>query len=538
MRTDLVVAGSGVAGLSAALAARLAGLAVVLVEKAAALGGGTAASLGGLWVPGNFLDPESSAGAVEYMRFIGGGRAIEANANAFLSAAPRALEAFAEAGVAFQQLRGLPDHYFPHAKGSAAAGRMVEAAPLPAAALNGWARRIAIGPYNVPGVTWGDSVAWGGLGARHAWPSEELARRVRDGTLGAGPALVGQFLRALLARDTTILTGFRAATLLVEEGRVVGVTGTHAGAPITIDAPRGVVLATGGYEGNPALVRRFEDMPDWMNAFPPEIEGDGLLMATEIGAATHTVPDNLAMLVGHAIPDVAWPGGERFFTIGVRGLSYPHSLAVNDRARRFCDESAFQKVVAALKQFDLATHRHPNLPAWMILDAAYMRAYAFAGNPPGAAPPDWLTRADTMAGLATILGLDAAALEATVARFNAQAARGEDAEFGRGASAFARATAGDPTAAHPNLGPVATPPFFAVRLKIAGLAAGGLLTDAEARVLHVRGHAIPGLYACGNAAAPTESGVGYQAGTSLAKGLAFGWLAARHAAFANQRSTP
>ncbi len=528
-----MVAGSGAAGLSAALAARLAGLSVVLVEKAATLGGGTAASLGGLWVPGNFLDPRSIDGAADYLRFIGGGRAIEANAVAFLQSAPRALEAFAEAGVAFQKLRGLPDHYFPHAPGSAADGRMVEAAPLSASALNGCAARINIGPYNVPGVTWGDSVAWGGLGARHAWPEAELAQRVRDGTLGAGPALVGQFLRVLLARDVRILTGVRAETLLVEHGRVVGLRGPD----ITIEAPQGVVLATGGYEGNPALVRRFEDTPDWMNAFPPEMEGDGLLMATEIGAATHTVPDNLAMLVGHVIPDAAWPGGERFFTIGVRGLSYPHSLAVNDQAKRFCDESAFQQVVAALKRFDLATHRHPNLPAWMIFDAAYMKAYAFAGNPPGAPPPAWLTRADSVAGLANALGLDAAALEASVARFNTHASRGEDPDFSRGASAFARATAGDPTAAHPNLGAVATPPFFAVRLKLAGLAAGGLLTDTEARVLHVRGHAMPGLYACGNAAAPTESGVGYQAGTSLAKGMAFGWLAARHAAFANQRST-
>lgn len=533
IESDLVVVGSGAAGLAAALAGRRAGLRVVLVEKAATLGGGTAASLGGYWVPGSFLAPESLEGAAEYMRFTSGGRAVEANAAAFLEAAPRALQDFAGAGVEFQLLRHLPDHYFPQAKGSSADGRMVECAPLPAKSLGEWAARINIGPYNVPGVTWGEAVSWGGLGARHAWPQAELARREREGTLGAGPALVGQFLRALLAHDTPILTGFRAQALRVAEGRVMGLSGLHEGRAVEITATRGVVLACGGYEGNPALVRRFEDLPDWMNAFPPEMEGDGMVMGSEIGAATHTVPDNLAMLVGHAIPDAAHKGGERFFTIGVRGLSYPHSFVVNDQAQRFCDESAFQTVVAALKRFDHPTHRHPNLPAWMIFDAAYMRSYAFAGNAPGAPAPDWVPRADTLPALAAKLGLDPAALEATALRFNTHAARGEDPDFSRGASAFARATAGDSRAAHPNLGTVAEAPFFAVRLKLAGLAAGGLLTDEQARVLHVRGHPIPGLYACGNAAAPTESGVGYQAGMSLAKGMAFGWLAARHAAATN-----
>jgi hypothetical protein len=168
----------------------------------------------------------------------------------------------------------------------------------------------------------------------------------------------------------------------------------------------------------------------------------------------------------------------------------------------------------------------------MLFDAQYLRRYSFARRPPGAAVPDWVMRADSLGELAGMLGFDPAALAATVARFNEGAARGEDAEHGRGSSAFARSTAGDPHAAHPNLGTLAEPPFCAVRLKLGGISAAGLLTDPDARVQHVRGRAIPGLYACGNAAAPTESGAGYQAGISLMRGLTFGWLAARHAAAA------
>jgi 3-oxosteroid 1-dehydrogenase len=139
-------------------------------------------------------------------------------------------------------------------------------------------------------------------------------------------------------------------------------------------------------------------------------------------------------------------------------------------------------------------------------------------------------QAPTLRELGVKIGLDGAALEATVARFNDGAARGEDSDHGRGSSAFARSTAGDPNAAHPNLGTLAQAPFCAVRIRLGGISAAGLLTDPDARVQHVRGRPIPGLYACGNAAAPTESGAGYQAGVSLMRGLTFGWLAARHAA--------
>jgi hypothetical protein len=203
---------------------------------------------------------------------------------------------------------------------------------------------------------------------------------------------------------------------------------------------------------------------------------------------------------------------------------------VNDQARRFCDESQFQHVVAGLTRFDLGLHRHPNLPAWMLFDAQYLRRYSFARRPPGAPVPDWVLRADSVEELAGKLSLDPAALTATIARFNAGATLGEDAEHGRGSSAFARSTAGDPHAAHPNLGTLVEPPFCAVRIRLGGISAAGLLTDPDARVQHVRGRPIEGLYACGNAAAPTESGAGYQAGISLMRGLTFGWLAARHAA--------
>lgn len=533
---DLVVVGSGAAGCGAALAGAALGLRTVVVEKAARLGGGTAGSLGGLWVPCNHLMADAGlhddpAAARRYMGFLGGGYARPEMVEAFLRAAPAALRAFAEAGVSFRLLRGLPDHYWPTADGALGDGRMVETQPIRRAALGAWGDRLEEGVHNDPGVSWGDAIAWGGIGARHSWPAEELEARRRDGLLAAGAGLVGQFLARLLALGVPVRAGFRAERLVVEGGRVVGLLGAaqEGGAATLLRARAGVVLATGGYEGNPELVSRFEGYPEWMSIFPRSVEGDGLVMGSEIGAAVWRVPNNLAMLVGYAIP-APDGAGEVFFSAGLRGLSYPHSIVVNDAGRRFCDESQFQHVVAALTRFDLKAHRHPNLPAFMLCDAQFFRRYRFGNRPIGAPVPDSVVRADSLAALAARIGVDAAALEETVARFNAHAARGEDPEFGRGASAFSRSTAGDPHAAHPNLGPLVEPPFHAVRLRLGGISAAGLLTDEHARVRHVRGHPIPGLYACGNAEAPTDAGSGYQAGVSLMRGLAFGWLAARHAA--------
>lgn len=538
---DLVVAGSGAGGVAAALAGVARGLRVVVVEKSERLGGATAASLGGLWVPQNHLMAEAGLAdsldaARRYMGFLSGGYALAPMAEAYLATSRVALRDFADAGVPLRLLRGLPDHYFPQAAGSSGDGRMVEAMPITRDALGAWGERLEEGVYNEAGVSWGDAIAWGGLGARQRWPEPELEARRAGRLLAAGPALVGQFLRLLLAAGVPILAGFRADRLLLDGPRVVGLEGTRQGAMQRVTARRGVVLATGGYEGSPELVNRFEGLPDWMNIFPRSIEGDGLMMGSELGAAVWRVPNNLAMLVGYAIPSPDGGQEEVFFSAGLRGLSYPHSIVVNDQARRFCDESQFQHVVAGLTRFDLGLHRHPNLPAWMLFDAQYLRRYSFARRPPGAPVPDWVTQAASLPELARSLGLDADALAATVARFNAGAARGEDAEHGRGASAFARSTAGDPHAAHPNLGTLAAPPFCAVRIRLGGISAAGLLTDPDARVQHVRGRPIPGLYACGNAAAPTESGAGYQAGVSLMRGLTFGWLAARHAAASLDRS--
>ena len=140
-----------------------------------------------------------------------------------------------------------------------------------------------------------------------------------------------------------------------------------------------------------------------------------------------------------------------------------------------------------------------------------------------------MSRADTPRALGALLGVDGARLEATVQRFNEFARRGEDPDFGRGTAAWSATYAGDLThQPNANLGPVERGPFYGVRLVPSGISSTGVLTTGQGQVVHVRGHAIPGLYASGNAAAYADYGVGYQAGLSLARGMTFSYLAVKH----------
>jgi 3-oxosteroid 1-dehydrogenase len=509
---DVIVVGSGVAGSAAALAAADAGLRVCVLEKSGKLGGGSAYSLGALWVGANHLQPAAGiADSLEetraYLKFLAAGAAVAENLAAYVENGPRVLREFERMGARFRIIPGLPDHYFADAPGTKAAGRSLEAVPIRKSELGPWADSLEQGPYTPPGMTWTDAVAWGGFANRRGWDHKELERRAAEGLLGAGQALMAQLIAGLVKRKVTIRANFAARELIVANGRVAGIRGAHG----DLHATRGVILATGGYEGNDELVRRYEGLPDWQTMFPPSVEGDGLVMGMEIGAATYHVPVNLCTMLGYFTE-------ERIFrNAGSRELTFPHSFIVNRAGRRFADESQFQHMVPALRRFDTASHSYANLPCFLIFDRQHVERYTLGAE---------AVKADSFEELARKLGIDAQGLRSTAEAFNWHAAEGNDPEFGRGQSVWSKSWSGDRKhGINPILGPVSEPPFCGVRLHPTGAGSAGLLTDSRARVLHVRGHPIPGLYACGNAAAPTAYGAGYQAGLTLMGGMIFGYAA-------------
>lgn len=142
--------------------------------------------------------------------------------------------------------------------------------------------------------------------------------------------------------------------------------------------------------------------------------------------------------------------------------------------------------------------------------------------------------ADTISELAEKAGIDAKGLVETVAKFNANAEKGVDPDFNRGTHAWSAWMTGDMThKPNPNLGPLVKPPFYAIqqkRLSPTAIPATGLLTDHHSRVIGWDDKPIEGLYAAGNSVARMETGAVMQSGISNARGMTYGWLAARHAA--------
>lgn len=520
---DVVVIGAGCAGLSAATAAAELGLDCLVLEKASRIGGGTAVSSGYLWVGNNHLHAaaggtDSAEATAEYLRYVGAGGIDEPRMATFVAEAPRALRFFEGLGIPFRVSSRI-DHYG-MAPGALAGGRILDTPPIEAAELGEHRDRILLpaGPlFRLGGLT----ATGGGANSPALWQTALEAERERPGQRGAGAGLVSWLVKLATARGVTIATGASAARLVTQDGRITGVV---TGDGEAIEARRGVVIASGGYESSPDLVHRFEALPGWQSMFPESVDGDGLVMASEQGAATHVIGNNLSVFLGFRNPDEA-PGGTAMCRLsGTQELPSPHTIVVNRHGRRFADESFFQAVAPALRSFDIVAREQVNLPCYLVFDWRYAERHSFAGRPPGAEIPAWVSRADTLEALAARLGIAPDGLVRTVDRFNADVRDGTDREFGRGQSPWGL-NRYDPGT---TLGTIESPPFYGIRLHPTALSSAGLLADSQARVRHVRGHAIPGLYAVGNAAARTETGSGYQTGFSLASGLTFGWIAARH----------
>jgi succinate dehydrogenase/fumarate reductase flavoprotein subunit len=174
------------------------------------------------------------------------------------------------------------------------------------------------------------------------------------------------------------------------------------------------------------------------------------------------------------------------------------------------------------------------VPAFLIADAVALRRYGLGmvrphgGKPRRFVADGYLTEAPSIAALAERLNIDGAALAETVARMNRFAADGVDSEFGRGTTAYHRVNGDASRPGNPNLGPIATPPFYALRLWPGDIAAAtGLAVDTSTRLLDAEGIPIPGFYAAGNDMQSVMGGVYPAPGVSLGPALVFASITAR-----------
>ena len=265
---DVVVIGSGAAGLACAVASAKLGLSCLLVEKAEKLGGGTAISGGALWVGANHLNAaaggsDSPAEVIDYLKYVGAGGIDTDRMHAFVDEAPGALKFFEACGIPFQ-LTGRIDHY-QAAPGAKTGGRIVDTPPIAGADLGNYRDRILLPAGRLFRYDGNQMMALGGVEGPAAWDEALLSERERQDMRGGGTGLVGWFVRLAVACGVAIRTGTAVDRLITEDGRVTGVV---TGQGERIAARRGVVIACGGYESNPELVANYEALPGFQSMFP------------------------------------------------------------------------------------------------------------------------------------------------------------------------------------------------------------------------------------------------------------------------------
>ncbi len=141
-------------------------------------------------------------------------------------------------------------------------------------------------------------INWGGQNREGHWDPALVRERKAKDMRGKGVGLICHFMKQLLARGVEVRTGVAVKRLSLTSDRVTGVVTDER----RILRARAVVLATGGYESNATLVADLEGWTNWVSQFPPALAGDGLMLATEIGAAFRRSRNNMQLFLGFSIP--------------------------------------------------------------------------------------------------------------------------------------------------------------------------------------------------------------------------------------------
>jgi len=551
---DVVVVGSGAAGMVAALTAAHQGLSTVVVEKAPHYGGSTARSGGGVWIPNNEIlqrdgVKDSPAAAAEYLHSIIGDVVPAEKIDTYLDRGPEMLSfVLKNSPLKLCWVPGYSD-YYPETAGGKASGRSVEPKPFNAKKLgpdeNGLEPPYGKVPLNLV-VMQQDYVRLNQLkrhprgvlrslkiGARTVW-----ANATGKNLVGMGRALIAPLRIGLQKAGVPVLLNTALTDLHVEDGVVRGIYVRKAGAPESaepqlIRARRGVILGSGGFEHNEQMRVKYQRAPittEWTVGAVANT-GDGILAAEKLGAGLEFMEDSWW---GPTVPLVGAP----WFALSERNS--PGSIIVNMSGKRFMNES--MPYVEACHhmyggQYGQGAGPGENIPAWLVFDQQYRDRFIFAGLQPGQRiPKKWLesgviVKADTLDELAQLTGHPADALKATIERFNGFARSGVDEDFKRGESAYDRYY-GDPTnKPNPNLGELSHAPYYAAKMVPGDLGTkGGIRTDVHGRALRDDDSIIEGLYAAGNVSSPVMGHTYPGPGGTIGPAMAFGYLAALHLA--------
>ncbi|HCI5934636.1 TPA: FAD-dependent oxidoreductase [Klebsiella quasipneumoniae subsp. quasipneumoniae] len=545
VKVDMLVVGSGAAGLSAAVTAAMHGASVMVAEKASVLGGTSAWSGGWLWIPRNPLAraegiDEAADAPLTYLQHEMGGEAADERLQTFLRHGPEMVDFFhQQTAVKFLSGSAMPD--FHASPGAANGGRSVTAQPYDGRLLGDWLHRLRPPLETISlagmGIAGGADMAHffnatrsprSALYAarrllRHGWQRLRAGRGLH---LVNGNALVARLLRSALDAGVRFQLNAPAVRLLQGPQGVSGAVLSSDDGEMHVEAGA-VVLACGGFPHDrqrlAQVVPHAAEGYGHFSAAPPDNQGEGIRLGESVGGQFDT-------RLRHPL---AWAPVSRVTLASGQQLMFPHLverakpgvIAVLPNGKRFVNEAdSYHDFIAALLA---ATPTGDTPQAWLLADRRALRRYGLGhARPFPFTPTAWLRtgyllRGNTLAELAKRCAIDTDALAETVERFNHFASTGEDVDFHRGASAYNRAQ-GDHQV---TLGPLREGPFYAVRILPGSLGTfSGLQTDEHARVLDGQQQPIPGLFAIGNDMSSVMRGYYPSGGITLGPAMTFGYL--------------
>ena len=538
--------------MSAALFAAIRGAKTLLVEKTAYVGGTSAFSAGSVWIPNtrhaSEVGASDSAGNVErYLQQIVGNRADASLRARFLEAGPEAVEILErQSEVKLRAYARHPD-YRSELDGAALAGRALEPLPFDGRLLGGafGLIRPPLPEFTLLGGMMIDRTDIGHLLASTksitslVHSAKLLARYGRDrlthnrgARLVMGNALVGRLLYSLLRHDVDIVTNACLAKIVRSaEGPVTGAVLTSSGVSREITIKAGLILAGGGFNRH-ALRRAALGTDETWSSVAEGSTGDAQDRAVEIGARVSDRDLSAALWAPASIRRRA-DGSNAVFPHFVLDRGKPGTLVVDGNGRRFVNEAISYHQFAQ----EMLANAKSAIPAFLVADAMALRKYGLGMVRPGgwgtraALADGYLVAGNTIEQLAQRLGIDPGNLRETVDRMNGYARTGRDLDFDRGSTVYQNHN-GDAAAggANPNLGPITSAPFYALRLYPSDIGtSAGLVTDEAARVLDSGNRPIARLYACGNDMQSIMGGTYPGPGITLGPAIAFAYVAASDA---------